>query len=553
MKRKTSRWSPLAAAGALLVLSALGAEGAERPAWTAGIVTDTHVGTTRESCARVEMAMRLFAGRGVDLFVHCGDIADRHCPEGYRHLREIFEREFAARRPRELWVYAYHDWMDRRSEPFETVMADVRSLLKAPNDLYGSFDLQGWSIVSFPQYFDEKKLKSLLDAAVAAHPDRPVLLFGHEPPLGCADDAVTWGSSSLRRILAKYPQVVYVNGHAHSSLRSELNVWQGEFTSVNAGCLQTWTGHAVGASPNGKPSFGVLLLEAYRDRLVFRRFDVRSGREYAADRPWTIPLPFDPATAPYRRDRQAAAEPKPQFAPGARLALKTDAPFTTFTVRIPRAEAPGGCYRYQVEMLSGERGMSSRGDVFGQFYLEESDRRPFVTFAMNSGYFEPGRKYAVRVTPCNCFGGAGTPLETTFVSPEPRRGETLLEVAEPIGKLTFFADNELTRPVGPTDGWMAGSGGARFWMPVAIEGTGSYRVTFSAETDQPGPRTLALHMREAVSNRPLSSRIQTVEGRNGPVRYSIDFKRKVADGRLSLAFEGVSGRFRIANLRIERF
>ncbi|MDO5318475.1 MAG: metallophosphoesterase [bacterium] len=545
----TTRRAFLLTSGAFTAVGAA----ANRPLWKAGIVTDTHVGKTRESCTRIEMAFRLFAAHEVDLFVHCGDIADRHYPEGYRFLREMFDRAFAARRPREFWVYAYHDWLDRTKEPFTTVMADVRALLKAPNDLYESCDVNGWPLVMFPQYFERDRLRTLLDTAVATHPGRPVLLFGHEPPLGCADDAVTWGSSGLRQILSDYPQVVYVNGHAHSSLRSEQNIWQGEFTSVNAGCLQSWTGHVVGASAQGKQSFGALILEVYPDRLVFRRFDVRTGLEYAADHPWTIPLPLDLKAAPYRRERQMVREPIPQFADGARLELKMSTPFTTFTVRIPRAVAPNGCYRYQVEIFSAVPGQSSRGDVFGQFYLPESERRPFVTFALNAGYFEKDAAYTVRVTPCNCFGGRGKPLEAVFTAPAPHDGTKVLGVAEPMKTLSFFSDNELTHSVKPSEGWVVCSGGARLWMPVACEGKGRYRVKFSAEIDQPGPRTMAFHMREAVSGKPLSPRIQTLEGHHGPVRYSIDFARKDADGTLSLAMEGVSGRFRLTDLQVERF
>lgn len=547
---KTTRRSFLACGGAFAVL---GVQGAERPLWTAGIVTDTHVGTTRESCARVEMALRLFAEKGIDLLVHCGDIADRHYPEGYRFLREIVDREFAQRHPRELWVYAYHDWMNRQSEPFEAVMMDVRDRLKATNGLYECFDFRGCPIVSFPQYFEMKRLTALLDRAVAMRPGGPVLLFGHEPPLGCADNAVTWGSSKLRSVLQNYPQVVYVNGHAHSSLRSELNIWQDTFTSVNAGCLQSWSGHVVGAAGTGKQSFGALILESYRDRLVFRRFDVRNGREYMADSPWTIPLPFDPKTAPYRRDRQAAKEPRPEFAPGAKLSLRTDNPFRTLVIRIPEAVAPGGCYRYQVEIVSDEPGKSARGDVFGQFYLPEGERRPFVEFSVNSGYFEKNRRFVIRITPHNCFNGGGRPLEIPFVAPEPQRGTVCLESANPMGELPFYSDNMLTKGVKPSGDWMACTGGVTLWMPLGIEGKGTYRVTFTAETDQPGPRTLAFHMREAIRNMPVSPRLQTVAGQSGPMRYSIDFVRKAADGRLCLSAAGVSGRFRISDLRVERF
>mgnify|MGYP003345978646 CR=1 FL=1 len=144
-------------------------------------------------------------------------------------------------------------------------------------------------------------------------------------------------------------------------------------------------------------------------------------------------------------------------------------------------------------------------------------------------------------------------MEIPFVAPEPQRGTVCLESANPMVELPFYSDNMLTKGVKPSGNWMSCTGGVTLWMPLGVEGKGSYRVTFTAETNQPGPRTLAFHMREAIRNMPVSPRLQTVAGQSGPMRYSIDFVRKAADGRLCLSAAGVSGRFRISDLRVERF
>ena len=529
----------------------VGAAASEQPIWKAGIITDTHVNKTLESCARTELAFKLFAKHDIDLFVHCGDFARVFDPSGYEFLRKVFDKVFASKRPREVWIYAGHDYMGKESIPFDKAMEEVRSFLKAPNGLWECFDIQGWPIVAYPHHFSEKRLVEVLDETVVKYPDKPIFVFGHEPPLGCADNSVTWGSSKLKRIFSKYPQVVAINGHAHSSLRSELNIWQGEFTNVNAGCLQCWDGELIGASSCGKENYGALILEVFSNRLVFRRYDVRTGVEYAADDPWTIPLPFNPATAPYRRDRRMSVEPKPHFAEGARLTFAADDPFTALTIKIPRAESPNGCYRYQVEVLSDVRGKSSRGDVFGQFYLAEHERKQTVTARLNAGYFVGGLKYILRVTPCNCFGGAGKALEATFVSPEPFHGTRLVDVVDPMADLPFYSDNKLTKKVSVKDGWITAEGKS-LWVPLRKDELGTFRMTFEAETDQLGPETMSFHMRTAIVNRPLSSRMQTVAGHNGPVRYAIEFKRKQAGGVLCLALERVFGRVRISNILLER-
>ena len=59
-----------------------------------GFITDTHVGPTRESCARIEGAYKVFKREGCEVIVNAGDIADRFCPDGYRHYREIADATF---------------------------------------------------------------------------------------------------------------------------------------------------------------------------------------------------------------------------------------------------------------------------------------------------------------------------------------------------------------------------------------------------------------------------------------------------------------------------
>lgn len=81
-------------------------------------------------------------------------------------------------------------------------------------------------------------------------------------------------------------------------MRDERAIWQGEFTSVNVGCLQNWGGGLPGSAPTRMQNYGAVLMEVFANRIVLRRFDVRDRKEYSADAPWVVPWPFDPATAP---------------------------------------------------------------------------------------------------------------------------------------------------------------------------------------------------------------------------------------------------------------
>ena len=74
-----SRKGFIGAGGAFLALPLAAAD--EKPLWKAGIVTDTHVKRTRESCALVQAACDLFARHHIDVFANCGDIADYYYEE----------------------------------------------------------------------------------------------------------------------------------------------------------------------------------------------------------------------------------------------------------------------------------------------------------------------------------------------------------------------------------------------------------------------------------------------------------------------------------------
>ena len=85
-------------------------DGGERIA-RIGLITDTHVETTLESCSRVRAALSLFKAKGAEMVINCGDIADRHYPQGYRFYRQTVNEVFPdpVSRPKEIFVYAWHD------------------------------------------------------------------------------------------------------------------------------------------------------------------------------------------------------------------------------------------------------------------------------------------------------------------------------------------------------------------------------------------------------------------------------------------------------------
>ena len=312
---------------------------ADRPLLKIGVITDTHVGKTKESCARVKLAYELFREQSPDLIVNVGDIADLYYPTGYVAYRESVEEAYAGvpaeKRPKELFVYAGHDVLYYKPgvrvhvESGPEVAANMKRLLKIPNDLFAEGEVNGFPYVVVPQfgYFakssksDEERFEKMVADAVNKYPGKPVFVFTHVPVRGTVRRGN--GSESKRQMLNRYPQVVCFTGHTHGSLREERTIWQGEFTAVSAGCLQKWGPGLPGFSAPGMPNYGALIADVYEDRILFHRFDVRDRKE--PDPPWCIPWPFDPATAPYRPAVRRVSVPAPNFAGNEEIKIEPDA------------------------------------------------------------------------------------------------------------------------------------------------------------------------------------------------------------------------------------
>lgn len=529
---------------------------AERtPLWTAGIMTDTHVKRTRESCELVDKACKLFAKRGIDLFVHCGDIATNHYPEVYPILREITDAAFPEKPAHKIWVYANHDHVGRKNEPFETVMADVKRLLGGTNGFFDLIEFKGSPIVVIPQLDTYpagegfKKVADLLEEAERRHADGPVFLFMHVPPKWTIDRSGRM-CATMRKLLAEHPRVITVSGHVHGTLLNERNIWQGEFTAVSAGCLAIWGG--------GYKATGVLIMEVYADRVVFRRFDVLTGEEYGADDPWVIPQPFDSKTAPYVPSRRAAKAPLPQYADGAALKAAADSPFTAVMLTVPEAEGSRGTYRHRVEVLDSHGVLLSTGSFYGQFHLAASERKTELSYRLSAAYFEEGREYVLRVTPMNFFLRGGRPLEVKFVAPQAVVKEVRFLCEEPMEKLSFRRGlfNKSVK-LNAKDGWYPlecdryklvlpknvwrGKNGTRFRFSIDLE----------IEQDEETPHLLMLRSLSPMST--AYGPVMTAGGKPGRLRYVMEFKKPKAEYAYDLVLgDGTGGRVRFNRVLVEK-
>ncbi|MDO5318970.1 MAG: metallophosphoesterase [bacterium] len=454
-----SRRTFLGGAFALASAPAFGA-GAERLA-RIGVMTDTHVQKTMESCAKVRAALELFKAQGCEMVVNCGDIADQHFPDGYRCYRRTVKEVYPepASRPKDVFVYAFHDvcnykpgtWWGDIAANAAAAFEDVRVALEAPNGHTHAFTWKGMPFLVFPQSTGMKGFLSWEDyekavaKACAANPGKPVFVLDHLPPAGTTFHSHHWGSAPCRRILNKFPQVVHLSGHVHGSLASERQIWQGEFTAVNAGCLNTWGGFAPGSTPprQAKENFGVLVMDVYADRLVFFRYDVRDRSE--AGKPWIVPLPFAAKAAPYRPEVAQTRLPRASFAAGAAVSIVREG--AGYRVSFPEARTGAEAFMYRLacqrRTAAGEWKTFTRDDIFADFWKAPKDRTGTMSYVLDAAFFKTGETYRLTVTPLDWFYRETPGVSVEFTA-DVGAGASIWSCADPKADLKF---TEYGRPV----------------------------------------------------------------------------------------------------------
>jgi len=545
------------------------------PLFKIGFLTDTHVRDTAASCELVRGAMKVFRGNGCNAVVHCGDLADYHFKEGYKHYRAAVEAAFPpdmANRPEFLYVHANHDIIDpeKAKDPklFPYRYMDLDESFRSMDMLiqgavqphFVSRTYHGIPVLVFPQEMKliggYQGLEAKIAAACAEHSGKPVVVCLHVPPADTTYDSNQWGYPVVRKILDKFPQVVCFSGHTHNTLRNERCIWNGGgFTNVDVGCLQYWHGMTIGTPQKSKRAYEVIVAEFYADNsIVVRRFDVRDGTELRPESPWTVPI-------------RRAPEVPGAFPAGAMAECVVDAvPFSSVRVRFPSVSNADDVLHYQVEAARRAAvgwETCARADVYGEFYLRPQDRTGTLESVFSAGFFDGG-EYRISVTPVGFFGAMGRPLEVLWTVPEKAAARTVWSCARPMDELKFRCGSTYdarsaanTKEVAVKDGWVTRKTATWAVLPEGMWNIpkGS-KLRFIADIRmEQGPSskgwTLNLRATDGTQRSPCGW-INAAPEQKGVVREVFEFtlRQPGVPYHFTVA-QGGPGRFRIESLKLE--
>ena len=368
---------------------------------------------------------------------------------------------------------------------------------------------KGYSFVVVPQSLDLKRYEKMLADACADNPGKRVFLCDHLPGSGTTPMSSVWGDSRRRQILNKFPQIVALTGHIHGSIRDPRQVWRGEYTCVNAGCLQVWQGDYFGIAPRSKHEYGVFVIDVYPSRLVFRRFDVRTGE------------PFDPE--PMENVERVRGE----------LWRKENGEWRAYAVK----------------------------DVEYPFFLAPSERKPVESVEFHPACFDEGVPYRITLTPIDFNGRRGAMrVVEEGVGRAFAGGTVTFKSDKPMEDMPFVygLDVDGGKPVAKdADGFYDFSGeDARLVFPKGTwdgpAGT-RFRYVLDVTTEQGDSRSWSMTIRNPTPLTNGHARLYTMVGKPGSMRYVVEFKKGRANYDFYLLFrEGPAGRIRFDRIRVER-
>ncbi len=536
---------------------------AEKPLAKVGLMTDTHVTPRISSCRILKKAFELFKAHKVDMIINAGDVANTHKAEAYKNYRTTYHSVFTQNKPKELFSFAWHDvinignWHDGWKKAWPL----FRKGLEIKHAPYSKHYLAGYIFLTAPQNTDWKIYEKMISDACKETPDKPVFLVDHVPGGNTTFNTGTWGNAKTRRLLSKYPQVIQLTGHVHGSFRNELQIWQGEYTVVNLGCCgELWAGALVGTSPKSNRADEALIMEIYKNKVLIRRFDLAQNIEYKKESPWCIPLPFNPATAPYTQKARSVF-PAPEFATNSKVTAKPDkVPCNAMIISFPEAKCKDGVFIYTLNLFrkdkSGKWESFSTRETYGGF-MKDPEQRTTVSVELSAGFFEAGKQYMVRITPRNFYGKTGKVLEGVFSVPEKTATQVVYESLNPMKDCPFMTHLEKGRKVALKNGFYQHPGGnARLEFPEEVwKGPAKTRFRFTVDMrmKQFGERFWTVVLRNPVPLENANSRIATPPGDSGVQRYVIEFaKRKDFHKYYLLIREAGPGEIRFDYVKVER-
>lgn len=379
-----------------------------------GVLTDNHLSPALpQNIRRTEQVFQLFQQHHVDAVVNCGDITDRYDPEMIAEHNRIFDQVFAdGGKPEKVWIAAGHDVA--QSPDKEKAYAEIACLLDSGGLTFVK-EIKGFIFIGISQEQPWNILEELLQKSYR-NDGKPVFVITHEPPLNTVLKSEHHFFRDLRNILNRYPDCINISGHTHTPVMLDNNIWQGEFSAVNAGSLFYWKDIPFGTASRKLDSCNAMIVEVYDHQIRIRRFDMLTGTE--TENPWSWSLPYRQENAPYVPSLRSETFAIPEFSAGTGFRLEFDAiPFCHAICKFPAITPFEAFHHLRMELMEEQNGIMVPVSVFDFCNDYRCDTDHSCT-EIPVGLLKGNGNYKIKMTPMNLYGKAGKSVTLSFQTPE---------------------------------------------------------------------------------------------------------------------------------------
>ena len=416
--------------GAILISGGVMAGAAEavqeKPILKIGVVSDVqgYADPFDWGMVNLEKAFKMLAPKQPDVILMVGDLADAANTDVFEMYMRFSNEIFGGKQPIHFSCAGNHDYWTAEPMGVRDAKEIYRNFSKfmkqeAANPLRKV--INGYDFISMSEdadFYSEKmvgELEKVIQEAVKRDNKKPIFVLTHYPPANTVCGSLKKETDPLTEMFKKYPQVISFSGHTHYPLEDERSIWQKEYTAITTstlcyGCMNDRPFNSVNSIlPFAREVLQMMYMELYSDRLVIRRYSVANNCEIKPDKPWIVPLPFDPANAPYSFERRAAERKAPEFPADAKTLLRYD--FGFIFLIFDKALHDDFVQYYRVKI--SENGKT----IFDEHYVSDFYRLKCHQ-QDNRMYFRlPGEllqkkntPYRFEIFPVESFGKEGKPL-----------------------------------------------------------------------------------------------------------------------------------------------
>ena len=208
-----------------------------------------------------------------------------------------------------------------------------------------------------------------LAAAAEEDPTKPIFVQHHYAIKGTIYGSDLWGTTQLRSIMKKYPQVVSFSGHSHYPMNDPRSIWQGEFTALGCGTMAYFElepGMVYGSlPPNKENACQYYIVEVHKNNsITIKGYDVITEQFF--DFEYTIEEPSNKESFKYTSARKKAAD-LPVFAEDAKVTMES-LESNRVTLTIPQATDGECIHSYRFDFYANGEKLKS-DSIWSEFYF----------------------------------------------------------------------------------------------------------------------------------------------------------------------------------------